>query len=82
LQLDPGRVGAEANQLCVGTRARGEALRADVERLEQVRLPRSVRADGENEARPQLQVERRIGAEVAERDRPNDQLPGPCGRLN
>jgi len=42
---------AEANQARVGAGARREALRADMQRLEQVRLAGAVRADDENETR-------------------------------
>ena len=42
-QRDPSRLLAEADELRVGARPRREALRADVQRLEQVRLPRAVR---------------------------------------
>jgi hypothetical protein len=40
---------AETDQLAIGTRARREPLCADVERLEQVRLARTVLADDEDD---------------------------------
>jgi len=42
---------AEADELRIGARPRREPLRADVQRLEQVRLADTVRADRENEPR-------------------------------
>jgi hypothetical protein len=65
--------GAEADELRVRPRARREALRPDVQGLEQVRLSRSVGPDGEYEPRLEVQLERRIRAEVAKRDRADDQ---------
>ena len=50
-QRDPRRVAPEADQLRVGARPRREALRADVQRLEQVRLAGAVRPDHEHEPR-------------------------------
>jgi hypothetical protein len=47
-----------------------------VERLEQVRLPRAVRADREQETRLEAQLEARVGAELAERERADDQALG------
>ena len=55
---------AEAHQLRVGPRPRREALRADVQRLEQVRLAGAVRTGHEHEARLELQVELRVRAVV------------------
>jgi hypothetical protein len=62
------------DQLRVGARARREALGADVERLEQVRLAGAVRTGEEDDTGPELQLEPRIGAEVAERDPVDDQV--------
>jgi hypothetical protein len=45
-----------------------------MQRLEQVRLAHAVSPDDEHEARLERQVERRVGAIVAERDLPDDQL--------
>ena len=61
------RVPAEAHQLGVRTRPRREALRPDMQRLEQVRLAGAVRAGHQHEAGLELQVERRVRAVVAER---------------
>ena len=56
-------------ELRVRPRPRRETLRADVQRLEQVRLARSVGAGDEHEAGHELELEPLVGAEVAERDR-------------
>ena len=71
---DPRRRLAEADQLRVLPRPRREALRRDVERLEQVRLPDPVRPNREDEPRPQREVEPLVRPEVAERDVLGDQL--------
>jgi hypothetical protein len=44
-----------------------------VERLEEVRLPRAVRARDEHEAGSQLEVEAMVGAEVEERELADDE---------
>ena len=71
---------AEADELRVGACPRREALRADVQRLEQVRLAGAVRADDEHEAGLELELEPRVRAEVPKRDSVDDQtvtvLPG------
>src|SRR4029078_9251717 len=72
-ECDASAVGAEPYELLVGTRPRREALRADVERLEQVRLARPVRARDEHEPRFERELEALVGTEVAERDVPDDQ---------
>jgi hypothetical protein len=72
-QLDPGGLGPEADELRVVAAPRREALRADVQRLEQVRLARPVLTDGEHEPGLEAQLERGVGAVVAERERLNDQ---------
>jgi hypothetical protein len=72
-QLDSRGLRAEANELGIVPAARREALRPDVDRLEQIRLARAVAADGQQEPGRQLQLERRIRAVVAERDFPDDQ---------
>jgi len=41
----------EPDQVALGARPRREALRPDVQRLEQVRLPRPVLTDDEDDAR-------------------------------
>ena len=66
-------VRAEADQLRVGARPRREALRAEVQRLEQVRLAGAVRADDEHEPRLEGEVEPGVRAEVAQRERADDQ---------
>ncbi len=65
----------------VGARARREPLRADVQRLEQVRLAGAVRARHEHEARFEGEVERRVGAKVAERDPGDDQPARRIGMI-
>jgi hypothetical protein len=72
-KLDPRRFGAEADELRVIAAARRKALRPDVKRLEEIRLAGSVLPDREDEPRLELQLERSVGAVVAERDVPNDQ---------
>ena len=56
---------AEADQLRVLPRARREALRRDVQRLEQVRLADAVSPDDEHDPRREREVERRVRAVVA-----------------
>ena len=51
---------AEADQLRVLPRARREALRHHVQRLEQVRLADAVAADDEDDPRVECEVERRV----------------------
>ena len=79
-QRHPGGALAEADQLRVGARARREALRADVQRLEQVRLAGAVRPDDEHEPRLEVEVEPGVRAEVAERDVRDDQPGRPSRR--
>ena len=81
LQRDsPGR-GAEADHLCVAAGTRREALGADVKSLEQIRLPRAVRAVQEHHSRRQLELERGVRAEVAERDLADDQPARRIGMI-
>ena len=75
-QLDSARLRAEADELGIVPASRREALRPDVDRLEQVRLARAVPADGQHEPGGQLQLERRVRAEVAERDSRTISRPG------
>ena len=75
------RVGAETNELRVVAAARRETLRADVQRLEQVRLAGAVLTDREHDPRLQIQLERGVGAIVAERERPNDQPARRIGMI-
>ena len=61
---------AEADELRVGPRPRREALRPDVQRLEQVRLAGAVRPDGEHEPGPRARARARAyERKFAERDR-------------
>jgi hypothetical protein len=55
---------AEADQLCIGASARREALRTDVQRLEQVRLAGAVRPNDENQSRLEVEVETRVRPDV------------------
>ena len=56
-QLDSRGLPTEPDELPVVTTTRRKALRADVQRLEQVRLAGTVPADGQDEPRRQLQLE-------------------------
>ena len=67
---------AEPDELRVLPRSRREALRRDMERLEQVRLARAVRPHDEHETLRQPELERRVRADVPERDRLDDQVVG------
>jgi hypothetical protein len=49
-------------------------LRADVQRLEQVRLAGAVRPDDKNQTRLETEVEPCVGADVAQRDFADDQV--------
>jgi hypothetical protein len=66
---------AEADQVTLDAGAGREALRADVERLEQVRLAGAVLADDEDDPRGELELECAVRAVVPERDAADDQ-PG------
>jgi hypothetical protein len=66
-QLDARSGLAEADQLRVVARARREALRRDVQCLEQVRLAGAVPADNENDAALDCEVELRIRPVLTER---------------
>jgi hypothetical protein len=79
VQGDPGGALAEPDELRVGARPWREPLRPDVQRLEQVRLARAVRAHDEHEAGTELQLEPRVRADVAERDLRDDQLGSRIG---
>ena len=72
---------AEADQLRVGARARREPLRADVQRLEQVRLAGAVRAHGENEPGLERQLQTRVRPEVREEYRGDDQPARRIGMI-
>ena len=71
-QRDACHLLAESNELGVGTGARREALRADVQRLEQVRLPCAVGANYEHKTRLEIEVEASVRPDVSERDRLDD----------
>ena len=66
---------AEMDQVALDTGAGREALRADVERLEQVRLAGAVLADDEDDPGGELEIEGAVRAVVPERDAADDQ-PG------
>ena len=66
---------AEADQVALDAGAGREALRPDVERLEQVRLAGAVFADDEDDPRGELEIEGAVRAVVPERDAADDQ-PG------
>ena len=72
---------AVPDQLRVRARARREALRADVERLEQVRLAGAVRAGDEDEPRLERELQPGIRPEVAERDLGDDQPASLIGMI-
>ena len=74
-QRECGFALAEANQVALDARAGREALRADVERLEQVRLAGAVLADDEDDPGGELEIEGAVRAVVPERDAADDQ-PG------
>src|SRR5207237_3786026 len=78
---DSGARLAEADQLRVRARPRREALGPDVQRLEQVRLPRTVRPHDEHEPRLEPEVESRVRAVVAKRDRLDDQPASRIGMM-
>jgi hypothetical protein len=70
---------AEANHLGVAASAGREALRAEMKRFEQVRLPCTVRARDENNARLERELESGVGAKVFECDLADDQPLSPPG---
>jgi len=72
-QRDPGGRGADPDELLVGARPGREALRAQMQRFEQVRLAGTVRAGDEHEARLQPELQPFVGAEVAKGDCSDDQ---------
>ena len=80
-QLDAAGGRALADQLHVGARAGREALRADVQRLEEVRLAGAVRPRDENEPRLERELEPGIRPEVAERDLGDDQPASLIGMI-
>jgi hypothetical protein len=80
-QPDGGRVRAEPDQAAVRARPRREALGAEVDRLEQVGLARSVLARDEDDSRSEGEIERRVRAEVPERDGVDDQPARRIGMI-
>ena len=81
LERDPCRIRAEADHLHVSAGARREPLRPDVQRLEEVRLPGTVRPVQQDDTRHELELERRVRAEVAERDLADDQPARRMGMI-
>jgi hypothetical protein len=73
LERDPRPGGAQPDELLVGARSGGEALRPHVQRLEQVRLAGPVRTGHEHESGLEHELEPLVAAEVAERDVADDQ---------
>src|SRR5262249_21849576 len=71
-QGDPRAVRSKPNQVRVAARPRREALRADVQRLEEVGLPRAVGTHDEHKPRLQLQLELGVGAVVPDENRAAD----------
>jgi hypothetical protein len=71
-----GRLGSEADQLRVVARSRRESLRADVERLEEIRLACAVRPRDEHDPGLELELEACVRAEVALRDFAGDEGSG------
>jgi hypothetical protein len=72
---------AEPDQLAVVPRPRREALRREMQRLEQVRLPGAVPADDQDDAGREREVERRVRAVLAERDAVDDQPARRIGMI-
>ena len=63
---------AEPHELRIGASAGREALRTDMQRLEQVRLACAVGANYEHETWLEVEVEASIRPDVPERDRGDD----------
>src|SRR3954454_1243232 len=72
---------SEADQVRIAARPGREALRADMQRLEQVRLAGAVWTDDEHEPRFQLELEPSVRAEICERD-PGDDQPATTASLD
>ena len=81
LEPHPRRLIAEANETGLRARPRGEPLRADVQRLEEVRLTDAVRADHDDEAFAKLEIERGVRAKAPERDPRDDQPASLIGMI-
>src|SRR5262249_483207 len=80
-QGDPRAVRSKPNQVRVAARPRREALRADVQRLEEVGLPRAVGTHDEHKPRLQLELELGVGAVVPERNGADDQPASRIGMI-
>src|SRR5439155_12011452 len=65
-ERDPPSLLAKADKLRVGTCTRREALRTDVQRLEQIRLTGSIRSDHEHQPWLEVEVEPRVRPDVPE----------------
>jgi hypothetical protein len=72
---------AEPDQLAVVARAGREALRREVERLEEVRLADAVAADDEDDPGREVEVERRVRPIPAERYAIDDQPARRIGMI-
>src|SRR5262249_7563008 len=72
---------ADTDDVAVGPRARRETLGAQVQRLDQVRLAGPVRADEQHEPGLERELEPRVGADVPERDRLDDQPARRIGMI-
>ena len=82
LEPDAGRLVAEPNQPRLRARARGETLRTDVQRFEQVGLPGAVRADHERRARARSsRSSGGVRAKAPERDPRDDQPASLIGMI-
>ena len=82
MQGDPGAFATKTDQAGVVAGPGREALRTDVQRLEQIRLAGPVRPDDKYEARLQLELEPSVRAEISQRDLVDDQaLTGQGRRL-
>jgi len=73
--LDPRqpRRRRQPHELCIGARARRKALRRDMDRLEEVGLPNTVRPDCENEPGAHRQIEPLVRPEASKMDALDDQ---------
>ena len=79
--LDPGTDLAEPNQLRIRPCPGREALRRDMEALEQIRLAGAVRSDRQDEPLTQAELEARVRAVVAERELLDDQPARRIGMI-
>src|SRR5262249_26176937 len=72
-QRDSSCAFPEPNELRIRSRARGEALRSYVQRLQKIRLACAVLTDNQNQPRLEGEIETRIRPNVAQRNRRDDQ---------